>query len=267
LQLRYIPGKTLLHRLDPRTKLFLLLLFIFIEVAFRDIRIILVPFVVSIILYLSTRVPFDQMKSTWKFLITIIVVIAGVNAIFTLAYTTGTNLHVITRLWIFPITWEGISLAIGAIMRLLSLAIVSVTVLITTDPSLFGPSLSKLGIPYKVSYVFDLALRYLPTYTDDLETTMNAQMARGYRLKGGKGLFARILNTVPLIVPVSINAMLSIYDISDAMELRAFGAMKKRTWYRQTQLRRLDYVIIAITAISLVVAIYARTLFPGLWVP
>jgi energy-coupling factor transport system permease protein len=267
LQLRYIPGNTLLHRLDPRTKLFLLVLFIFIEVAFRDVRIIFIPFVASIILYLSAKVPFDQMKSTWRFLIIIIVVIAGVNAIFTLVGTTVSHPHVITHIWIFTISWEGISLAIGAVMRLLSLAIVSVTVLVTTDPGLFGPSLNKLGISYKGGYVFDLALRYLPTYTDDLETTMNAQMARGYKLKGGKGLFAKILNTVPLIVPVSINAMLSIYDIADAMELRAFGALQKRTWYRESQFRTLDYISVIVIAVSLVVAIYARTLFPGLWIP
>ena len=63
-----------------------------------------------------------------------------------------------------------------------------------------------------------LVLRYLPAYAKDLETTMNAQMARGYKLKGGKGLFARIINTVPLLLPVSIGAMLSIYDIADGAE-------------------------------------------------
>jgi energy-coupling factor transporter ATP-binding protein EcfA2 len=83
----------------------------------------------------------------------------------------------------------------------------------------------------------------------------------------GVRLMQDVFNSVPLIVPVSINAMLSIHDISDAMELRALGTLKKRTWYRESQFRRLDYVSIVVIAVSLMIAIYARILFPGLWIP
>ncbi len=103
---------------------------------------------------------------------------------------------------------------------------------LTTDPSLYWPSLARMGIPYKGACVFDLAMRYLPAYVNDLGTTLNAQMARGYRTKGGKNIFATIINTIPLIIPVSVNATLSVYEVADAMELRTFGAKKQRTWFR-----------------------------------
>jgi energy-coupling factor transport system permease protein len=267
LFLRFFPGNTFLHRLDPRTKLLILVFFIFVEVMFRDVRIVVIPFIASIILYLSAKIPFKEVKGTWKFLTVLIVVISGLNTLFTLAGSSVPSAHVIFRYWIFTLTYEGISLALAASLRLLSLAIVSVTLVLTTDPSLYGPALSRLGLPYKVAYVVDLALRYVPTYANDLETTMNAQMARGYIPKGGKGILGRIVNTVPLIVPVAINAMLSIYDIADAMELRAFGSRKERTWYREVSFSKLDYLTIFITLLCLGFFIYLRTIFTGYWVP
>jgi energy-coupling factor transport system permease protein len=137
----------------------------------------------------------------------------------------------------------------------------------TTDPGLYAPALAKLKLPYKGAFVVDLALRYLPVYVDELETTMNAQMARGFKVKAKGGLFARILNTVPLIVPVAINAMLSIYDVADAMELRAFGAEKNRTWYRTVNFKRSDYVSTLTLFSLLILAIFLRTRITTYWIP
>ncbi len=152
-------------------------------------------------------------------------------------------------------------------MRFLSLAVVSMCVVNTTDPGLYAPALAKLKVPYKGAFVVDLAMRYLPVYVEELETTMNAQMARGYKVKVRGGLFARILNTVPLIVPVAMNAMLSIYDVADAMELRAFGAEKTRTWYRTVDFKRRDYASIVLLFCMLAVAIFLRTKFTTYWIP
>lgn len=267
IQIKYFPGNTFLHRVDPRTKFLLVVLFIFAEVAFLDIRILIFPFITSILLYLSAKIPFREVKGTWKFLLTIIVFISSVNAFFTFLGVSVPNPHIIATFWIFKITVEGIFFAVASIMRFLSLAIVSLCVVMTTDPGLYAPALVKLGVPYKGAFVVDLSLRYLPVYVDELETTMNAQMARGFRVKARGGLFARILNTVPLLVPVALNAMLSIYDVADAMELRAFGAEKRRTWYRTVSLNRRDYVSIVSLFALLILAIFLRTRFTTYWIP
>lgn len=267
IQIKYFPGNTLLHRLDPRTKFLLVVLFIFIEVAFLDIRLLLVPFLASVLLYASAKVPWKEVKGTWKFLLTIIVLISSINALFTFVGLTVPHPHVIAEFWIFKVTTEGLSLAVGSIMRFLSLAIVSMCVVNTTDPGLYAPALAKLKVPYKGAFVVDLAMRYLPVYVEELETTKNAQMARGYKVKIRGGFFARILNTVPLIVPVAMNAMLSIYDVADAMELRAFGAEKNRTWYRTVTFKKTDYVAIVVLFLMLTAAIFLRTKFTTYWVP
>ncbi|MGP8069152.1 MAG: energy-coupling factor transporter transmembrane component T family protein [Candidatus Bathyarchaeia archaeon] len=267
IRIKYFPGNTLLHRLDPRVKFLLVVLFIVIEVSFLDIRLLIFPFVASILLYLSARIPFKEVKGTWKFLLTIIVFITSINAFFTFLGLTVPNPHIIAQFWVFKVTIEGIFLAVGALMRFLSLAVVSMCLVNTTDPGLYAPALAKLKVPYKGAFVVDLAMRYLPVYVEELETTMNAQMARGYKVKVRGGLFARILNTVPLIVPVAMNAMLSIYDVADAMELRAFGAEKTRTWYRTVDFKRSDYASIILLFCMLAVAIFLRTKFTTYWIP
>lgn len=267
IQIKYFPGNTLLHRLDPRTKFLLVILFIFAEVTFLDIRILLFPFTASILLYLSAKIPFKEVKGTWKFLLTIIVFISSINAFFTFLGYSVPNPHIIARIWIFKFTVEGIFFAVGSIMRFLSLAIISLCVIMTTDPGLYAPALAKLKLPYKGAFVVDLALRYLPVYVEELETTMNAQMARGFKLKAKGGFFARILNTIPLLVPVAINAMLSIYDVADAMELRAFGAEKSRTWYRMVSFKRRDYLATLTLFSLLILAIFLRTRFTTYWIP
>ena len=267
IQIKYFPGTSLLHRLDPRVKFLLVVLFIFAEVAFLDIRILIFPFVASILLYLSTRIPFKEVKATWKFLLTVIVFISSFNALFTFLGYNVPHPHIIASFWVFKITTEGIFLAVASLMRFLSLAIVSMCVVNTTDPGLYAPALAKLKVPYKGAFVVDLSMRYLPVYVEELETTMNAQMARGFNVKTKGGLFARILNTVPLIVPVAMNSMLSIYDVADAMELRAFGAEKTRTWYRTVSFKRKDYATAMLLFALLAVAIYLKIKFSTPWFP
>ena len=266
-EIRNFPGNTFLHRLDPRNKFFLILLYIFVEVAFTDIRVLVLPFLASIILYLSARIPFKEVKSSWKFLLTIIVVISTVNALFTLLGASVAHPHVIASFWFLTLTEEGVFFALAALMRFMSLAIIAMTVILTTEQTAYAPALAKLGLPYKGAFVVDLALRYLPTYANELDTTLNAQMARGYKARARGGLRARIVNTIPLLVPVAVGAMLSIYDVADAMELRAFGAMKKRTWYREVKAREIDYVAFAVIAVLLVVTIYLRTQITTYWIP
>jgi energy-coupling factor transport system permease protein len=267
IQIKYFPGNTLLHRLDPRVKFLLLVLFVFIEVAFLDIRILAFALGAAVLLYLSARIPFKDTKGTWTFLFTVIVFISTFNAVFTFARPIVANPHVIASYWIFTLSLEGIFFALASLMRLLSLAVASICVIMTTDPSLYAPALAKIGVPYKGAFVVDLALRYLPYYVDEFDTTMNAQMARGYKVRAGRGLLSRILNTVPLLVPVAINAMLSIYDVADAMELRAFGSGKKRTWYRTVTFKPRDYVSTFSLVVLLILAIFLRTLLTTYWIP
>ena len=103
------------------------------------------------------------------------------------------------------------------------------------DPLLAQPSLLRnhfqgLGSPDKIAYAMDLTMRFIPTFGRDFQLTMDAQRARGYELeKISGGLIAQVRKLGPLVVPVTIHAIIGSEDIIDAMDLRAFG-IGPRTW-------------------------------------
>jgi energy-coupling factor transport system permease protein len=112
-----------------------------------------------------------------------------------------------------------------------------------------------MGIPDRFAFSMDLAFRFVPTLARDFNTTLDAQRARGYevdRLRGG--LFAQIRKMAPVVVPVTMNAILSGEDITNAMDLRCFG-LRERTWVQRLTYRRRDYVLIGFGVLILLSSI------------
>jgi len=111
-------------------------------------------------------------------------------------------------------------------------------------------------------------MRFIPTFGRDFQYTMDAQRARGFEIeKIRMGLFAQVRRLAPLIVPVTIHAIMGSEDIIDAMDLRAFG-IGPRTWYQQLRYRRRDYVLTVIAALLFTGSIGLSLLGIGnFWVP
>jgi len=102
----------------------------------------------------------------------------------------------------------------------------------------------RIGVPDRFAFSMDLAFRFVPTLARDFNTTLDAQKARGYeveKLEGG--IIAQIRKMAPLVVPVTMNAILSGEDITNAMDLRCF-ATQPRTWVHELNYKRRDYVLI-----------------------
>ena len=138
----------------------------------------------------------------------------------------------------------------------------------TIDPSLYGITFRKLGLPDKFAYAMDLAFRFVPTLGRDFGITLDAQRARGYEVeKPSGGLVAQIRRLAPLLVPVTINAIVSAEDIIDAMDLRAFN-VGPRTWVRQLTYRYADKILLAASVLLFVGSTVLGIMGIGrLWVP
>jgi len=239
--IRYIEGESVIHRLDPRSKLtFVFFMVLCLTLAYK-LLLVIPLFAISVIYYAMAKLPWSKTKNTWKFILIIVLVLSLLNY-FTVAlvYGQGSLLEKLTS----P---RAIASAITPVLKLLSLALVTATLVFTTPPNLYAPALGQMGFPYKAAYVIQLALRYVPEFTAELGRTLEAQMARGFRPRGGKNPLARLLAIVPLVVPVTISASLSIYDIADAMELRGFGEERCHTWYRELRLSRGDKLLLAVS--------------------
>jgi len=241
--IKYIEGDSAVHRLDPRAKLLFILSLLFSLSISSNFLELLPLFVISLLFYLNSHLPWSKTKPTWKLILTIILVLSTLNLLTLTILYSGARSVEEAAAKMFSV--DIISKSFLPIVKLLTLAVATVTFIFTTPPNLYAPALGQMGVPYKLAYIVQLALRYIPEYIDDMGRTLEAQMARGYRPKGGRNPFTRILAVVPLVVPVTISATLSIYDIADAMELRGFGEKKCHTWYRKLSMKTPDKTLIA----------------------
>jgi len=278
---RYRERNTIIQRLDPRARLIFMLAMLFSIIQFWDLRIMLIFLGAGILQYALARLTWRETRRAW-ILISIIILFMT-----TLTFLTGRGgveyayyeEHLIHRLgpvsipivgWqvAVDITAEKTIFAISQLVRMYAITIMALIIPYTIDPSLYGVTFRGLGLPDKFAYAMDLAFRFVPTLGRDFSITLDSQRARGYeveRLKGG--IVAQIRKLAPLLVPVTINAIVGAEDIIDAMDLRAFG-IGPRTWVHRLTYRRADYALIAAGGLIFVGStVLAFMGVGGLWVP
>ena len=277
---RYRKRKSLIQSFDPRAWLIFFGCFMASSVLFWDLRFLAPLLVIALVVVLTSGIKWREMYRAWLFL-------GGFIVFFSLlTFLTGrggmefyTEEHTITSLsapftifgWrpTLNITVERTFYALSQLVRVFSLASMTILIPYSLNPAHYGITFRGLGLPDKIAYAMELTMRFIPTLGRDFQLTLDAQRARGYeieKLRGGP--IAQVRKLAPLIVPVTIHAIVGSEDIIDAMDLRAFG-IGPRTWLEQLHYRRRDYVLIALAALLLIVSMIL-SLFGGygqLWVP
>ncbi len=276
---RYRPRRSLIQSFDPRAWLIFFSCFMVSSLMFWDLRFLLPLLLIALVTILTSGITWRESRRAWLF-------IGGFVLFFSLlTFLTGrggmehyAQEHVITTLrapltlWGWQpkinITVERTMFALSQLVRVFSVASMTILIPYSLNPTLYGITFRGLGLPDKIAYAMDLTMRFIPTYARDFQLTLDAQRARGYELeKLQGGLFAQVRKLAPLIVPVTIRAIAASEDIIDAMDLRAFG-VGPRTWLQQLHYRRRDRVLIAL-GVMLAVASAALSLvgYSRLWVP
>lgn len=280
---RYRERNTLIQKLDPRARWIFLLAVMFSVIQFWDIRFLLFFLGLALLYYFLARLTWKETRRVWTFVLILVVVIIGINAMITgrggpTAVLQGAG-HVLWEArWTVPgvgwtirpiLTVEKIVFALAQMMRMLTIATLFIPVAFTFNPNLYGVTFRRLGLPDKMAFSMDLAFRFVPTLARDFNLTLDAQRARGYeveKLQGG--LLAQIRKMAPLIVPVTINAIVGAEDIINAMDLRCFG-LRPRTWLHELRYTLRDGVLIAFSGVLLVGSTLIRALLRvgDFWVP
>jgi energy-coupling factor transport system permease protein len=276
---RYRKRDSLVQSFDPRAWLIFFACYLVTTLFYWDIRYLLVLFIIAVGAIISSRISLKEMGRAWLF-------IGGFILFFSvLTFLTGrggmelySTEHLITRLqapfsilgWTptLEITLERSFFALAMLIRVFSIASMTLLIPYSLNPALYGVTFRGLGLPDKIAYAMDLTMRFIPTFGRDFTLTMDAQRARGYELeKLGGGLLAQVRKLAPLVVPVTIHAILGSEDIIDAMDLRAFG-VGPRTWLEQLHYRRRDIALIAggllMLGVSIVISSWGYGKF---WVP
>lgn len=237
---QYFPGRSPLHRMDPRTKLLMLVLYI--VTIFMSDR--LLPFVLcagGLFLAIGlSRIPPKLILKSLKPIV-IIVIFTGVLNIL---YTPG---DVLVSFWIFRITWEGISTAAVMITRILLLVASTSLLTYTTSPmaltdaleNLLSP-LKKIKVPvHEFAMMMSIALRFIPTLIEETDKIMSAQKARGADFETGN-LIQRAKALVPVLVPLFISAFRRADELACAMECRLYHGGANRTRLHTLKYGRVD---------------------------
>ena len=227
---QYFPGNSPVHRLDPRTKLLLLVAYIvalFIAENWISYGVMLVFLSVTIAI---SAIPLKSILNGMKPLV-MILVFTGILNIF---FTTGDTLLV--SFWVINIYLEGIVRALFMMARILMLITGTFLLTYTTSPialtdgleSLMGP-LKVLRVPvHELSMMMCIALRFIPTLIEETDKIMCAQKARGADFESGN-LLQRVKALVPILVPLFISAFRRADELATAMECRCYQGGDGRT--------------------------------------
>ena len=249
---QYFPGKTVVHRLDPRTKLLLLIVYIvalFLAKSCVSYALVL-AFLVSVTLL--GRIPFKSMTRGLKPMM-IFILFTGVLNLF---YTRGGTLLV--DWWIFHIYSEGVRTAVFMVLRIMLLVCGTFLLTYTTSPIALTDALERLLSPLKklrvpvheLAMMMSIALRFIPTLIEETDKIMSAQKARGADFETGS-LIRRAKALIPILVPLFVSAFRRADELATAMECRCYHGGEGRTRMKQLHMSAVDGAAFAFTAFFL----------------
>ena len=258
---QYFPGNSVIHLLDPRTKLLLLVLYIvalFLASGPVSYGLMLVFLLTSIRI---SRVPAKAFLRGMKPLLFILIFTGLLNLFFTQGKT------ILVSFWVITITLEGLIRSVYMTARILMLIAGTFLLTYTTSPialtdgleSLLNP-LKKIRVPvHELSMMMCIALRFIPTLIEETDKIMSAQKARGADFETGN-LLQRAKALIPILVPLFISAFRRADELAVAMECRCYHGGEGRTRLRQLSYASRDRIALLVGIVLLALVIFMRRL-------
>ena len=240
---QYFPGNSPVHRLDPRTKLILLIAYIVALFCASNWVSYGVCFVFLATTIAISHIPLKSIVRGMKPLVLILIFTGLLNLLFTQGET------VLVEFWKITITLEGVERAAFMMLRILMLISGTFLLTYTTSPialtdgleSLLSP-LKKIRLPvHELAMMMCIALRFIPTLIEETDKIMSAQKARGANFESGN-IFKRVKALVPILVPLFISAFRRAEELATAMECRCYHGGDGRTKMRLLRFKRRDFV-------------------------
>ena len=250
--LQFYPGKSFVHRLDPRVKIFLSTALLIITLLYLEVTVVTVIILVEALLAAASGTLRRWCETVYG-AIPLILMVFAMNYLVR-SFSTG-------AIYDPRALYESFAASYRLIAFLTSFSIF----FLTTTPEELGMTLTKLRVPYVYSFALISAIRFTPVLAEELQTIMDAQRSRGLELDKGSPL-SRIKKYIPILVPLIVNVLRRSYELAEAMEVKCFGASKKRTFLKELKMRPADFAATALIAFFLATAIYIR-LFVTLSIP
>ena len=233
---RFMKKKSFLHNLDPRAKLVLALTYTINALLFNQIIPLLIIFLSLIPLVMIGRILKQWIKS-----------IRGLSflALFIIILNT---------------LFISLSFAVAMILRIYIMVSAFSIFFLTVDPNDLALSLISMKIPYEFAFSFSLAFRFVPTIATEAQNIIDAQQSRGYEMQK-KGFVNQIKNLFPLLIPLIICSIRRAFNVAEALESRAFGSTKERSYYYTIKYTLKDWIFTFYLLMFLILWIFIRIQF------
>lgn len=230
---RYIPGNSIIHRLDPRSKLLAMFAFLLLIFWANNLitNVLIIAFVFAMVLLSQIRLSF--FINGLKPMIGIILF----TTIFQVFFTPGAS--VLWEFWIFKVSIEGLQQALIIFIRFVLIIFFSTLLTLTTTPLSLADGiesglapLKRLKVPvHEIGLMLSMSLRFVPTLMDDTTRIMNAQRARGVDFNEGN-LIQKVNSVIPILIPLFASSFKRADALATAMEARGYQGGEGRTKYR-----------------------------------
>lgn len=260
---QYFPFNSVIHRLDPRTKLLFTIVFIVMVFVSNNFVSLLFNFVTATVIINLSKIPVKTVVKGLKPILLVVII----TSVLQIAYVkTGITL---IDVWKIKITSGGVLTAVFMAIRISLLIVMSTMLTYTTSPTsltngldkLFAP-LKKIGIDFHmVTMIMTIALRFIPTLIEEVDKIMSAQKSRGASFDQGN-LIKRAKALIPLFIPLLFNSIRRAYELANAMTCRCYNGGKGKTTMNALKFNSGDYIAYLVMLLF-ITAIIVLNIFCG----
>ena len=259
---QFFPGKSVMHRMDPRVKLCLTVYFIVMIFCAKNFVTMGITILTCFVGIFLSKVPMKLYMKSLKPILFIVVFTAILN----LFYGTGEPL---VKFGPVTITMNGIMSSIMIAVRIVVLILISSVLTFTTSPTQLTDAIERLLKPlallhipvHEFAMMMTIALRFVPTLLEETEKIMAAQKARGADMESG-GMMQRIKALIPVLVPLFVSAFRRAFDLATAMESRCYNGGAGRTKMKILKLGKIDLTAFLICVVFLGAFIALNMILP-----
>lgn len=248
----YVHADGWLQRLDPRTKIALVLCGAGLFVVFNSVVMLLGLLAAVHLILLTSKVPIRQIGWVWRQLLRVVIVIVLVFPLF--SRLPGPVLFSIGPL---TVTVTGALAGVATATRVVGMSLLFFVILFTTRQNDLVRGLVRLGLPFEWGLTLSIALRYIPSFSHTIAQIQEAQAARGWQVDRGD-FVRRLRGVLPVLVALVIDVLRTSDTLGMALVVRGVGSGRPRTVWQEIHFTRLDWAVLTATVLIFALLVYAR---------
>ncbi len=259
---QFVAGNSVIHKLDPRSKIGMMILYIVMTFLVKRIYFFAIPLAYLIIELILSGISLRYILNALKPIRILLILMFVLNLVF----TKGENVWLDLGFW--QITGEAVLQSCFMTLRIILLVAGASMLTLTTSPLALTDGLERLLSPLKVfrfpahelAMMMTIALRFIPTLMDESDKIRSAQMARGADFESGN-VFRRVKSMIPILIPLFVSSFRKADELAIAMESRCYHGGEGRTRLHQLRFRLPDLIAILVTLLFVASLIVVLVLF------